>query len=566
MEVSIIYTDKYNDYVMQPEKSLKLWRAALYIRLSREDEGDKAESCSVTSQREILKEYIKQHPDIELFDIYVDDGWSGTNFERPDFKRMMTDINAKKVNCVIVKDLSRFGRNAVDSGYYLDNVFTQLQVRFIAINNAVDTFSGNMNAATHCITVGVQNVINESVAATTSVNVRASLNIAREKGHFIGSFSTYGYLKDPDDHHKLIIDPETAPIVEQIFKWFVSGKSMLGITRELNAMGVPNPSAYKKLKGLKYHHPSLETSKGMWSDSSIRRILKNRMYIGDMVQGRNQTISYKIKQCRAIPEEDWIIVEGTHEPIVDKETFYKAQSLFNRHIKSPMKSNDVDLFAGIVRCADCKRIMSKKINELPYGTYEYYRCATYARMDKNACTKHTIRIDKLKRAVLITLQKTIDTATELSELVEQINKKPNRNRESGHLKSSLAMLTAEREKAFKMQTDLYPDLKSGLISREEYVSLKSGIEEKIKLLDEKIKNIHESMEQIDEGFNLANDFLEAFKKYGEITELTRPMLIDLVDEILVGENERIQVNLKFKDSYEQLVEYVTQNEEVEISA
>ncbi len=559
-------TNKYNDYVMQPEKSLKLWRAALYIRLSREDEGDKAESCSVTSQREILKEYIKQHSDIELFDIYVDDGWSGTNFERPDFKRMMNDINDKKVNCVIVKDLSRFGRNAVDSGYYLDNVFTQLQVRFIAINNGVDTFSGNMNAATHCITVGVQNVINESVAATTSVNVRASLNIAREKGHFIGSFSTYGYLKDPNDHHKLIVDEEIAPIIEQIFNWFIGGKSILGIARELNAMGVPNPSAYKKLKGMKYHHRSLDSSNGLWPDSSIRRILKNQMYIGNMVQGKNQNVSYKIKKCRAVPQEDWIIVEGTHEPIIDKETFYKAQKLFNKHVKSSPKNKDVDLFAGLVRCADCKRIMSKKTNHLSYGTYEYYRCATYVRMDKNACSKHTIRIDKLKQAVLITLQKTIDTATELSELVEQINKNPNRNKDTSHLQASLDMLMSEREKAFKMQTDLYPDLKSGLISQEEYVSLKGSIEEKIKLFDKKIKNIHDSIESIDDGFTLANDFIEAFKKYGEITELTRPMLLEWVDEILVSEHERIQVNLKFQDSYEQLVEYVNQNTKADIPA
>ncbi len=554
-----------NDYVMQPEKSLKLWKAALYIRLSREDEGDKVESCSVTSQREILKEYVKQHDDIELYDIYIDDGWSGTNFDRPDFRRMMSDINSGNVNCVIVKDLSRFGRNAVDSGYYLDTVFTQLRVRFIAINNAVDTFSGNMNAATHCITVGVQNVINESVAATTSVNVRASLNIAREKGHFIGSFSTYGYLKDPNDHHKLIIDEEVAPIVEQIFSWFIGGKSVLGIARELNAMGVPNPSAYKKLKGMKYHHRSLDSSNGLWPDSSVRRILKNQMYIGNMVQGKNQTVSYKIKQCRAIPQDEWIIVEGTHEPIIDKETFYKAQSLFNKHVKSTKKTNDVDLFAGLVRCADCKRIVSKKTNNLSYGTYEYYRCSTHVRMDKNACSKHTIRIDKLKRAVLITLQKTIDTATELSELVEEISKNPHKNRDTSHLRASLDLQLSEREKAFKMQTDLYPDMKSGLISMEEYLSLKKSIENKIKSLDEKIESIKVSIEGAD-GISLSNDFMEAFKKYGEITELTRPMLIDLVDEILVGENERIQVNFKFKDSFEQVMEYISQSEETEKSA
>ena len=208
--------DKYKEILEQPQRK-SIWQAALYIRLSKED-GDKQESYSVTSQREILKEYLKQHPDIDFFDFYIDDGWSGTNFDRPGFQRMMADIYDGKVNCVIVKDLSRFGRNYTDAGHYLDDVFTRLQVRFISLNNGVDSISNSMNAATKCITVGVQNVINESVAATTSVNVRGTLNVSRKQGKFIGSFPTYGYLKNPVDHHKLIIDEEIAPIVRQIYK------------------------------------------------------------------------------------------------------------------------------------------------------------------------------------------------------------------------------------------------------------------------------------------------------------------------------------------------------------
>ncbi len=221
---------KYATYLEQPPMYKALWRAALYIRLSKED-GDKGESNSVTSQREILKEYLKLHPDIELHDIYVDDGWSGTNFDRPDFTRMMEDVYSGQVNCVIVKDLSRFGRNYTDSGHYLDNVFVRLRVRFIALNNGVDTASNNMNAATQCISVGVTNVINESVAATTSVNVRGTLNVNRAQGKFIGSFPTYGYLKDPNDHHKLIIEEEAAPVVRSIFQRFITCKRKIGIAK-----------------------------------------------------------------------------------------------------------------------------------------------------------------------------------------------------------------------------------------------------------------------------------------------------------------------------------------------
>ena len=552
---------KYSEYAGQPSQVIRTWKVALYIRLSREDDDDKAESYSVTSQREILKEYLKQHPDMELYDIYIDDGWSGTNFDRPDFQRMIADIKARRVTCVVVKDLSRFCRNAVDGGYYLDNVFVSLQVRFIAINNCLDTFSDNMNAATRCISVGVQNVINESVAATTSVNVRGTLNVNREKGQFIGSFPTYGYAKSPDDHHQLIIDEEPAAIVRQIYAWFIAGKSIIGIAKELNERGIPNPSMYKRLKGMKYRHPAGASNDGLWPDSSVRRILTNEMYIGNMVQGKNTTISYKIKKCRAIPKEEWIIVEGTHEPIIEKDTFYQAQALFNKNIrKSPTKS-EVDLFSGLVRCADCHRIMNKKTNQHSYGTYHYYRCATARKMKKSACGNHTIRIDKMQHTVMVTIQKMVELAVQMSEALSKINRDPQRVKESDHLQQSLETLTSQREKEYRMQLDLYPDWKSGVITQQEYLALKAKIAEKIAVLDTKIENAKKTLDAYAHGIDDENAFITAFKKYENFTELTRGMLVELVDEILVHDNASIDVNFKFADAYQQVVEYIELNKE-----
>ena len=552
---------KYSEYAGQPSQVIRTWKVALYIRLSREDDDDKAESYSVTSQREILKEYLKQHPDMELYDIYIDDGWSGTNFDRPDFQRMIADIKARRVTCVVVKDLSRFCRNAVDGGYYLDNVFVSLQVRFIAINNCLDTFSDNMNAATRCISVGVQNVINESVAATTSVNVRGTLNVNREKGQFIGSFPTYGYAKSPDDHHQLIIDEEPAAVVRQIYAWFIAGKSIIGIAKELNERGIPNPSMYKRLKGMKYRHPAGASNDGLWPDSSVRRILTNEMYIGNMVQGKNTTISYKIKKCRAIPKEEWIIVEGTHEPIIEKDTFYQAQALFNKNIrKSPTKS-EVDLFSGLVRCADCHRIMNKKTNQHSYGTYHYYRCATARKMKKSACGNHTIRIDKMQHTVMVTIQKMVELAVQMSEALSKINRDPQRVKESDHLRQSLETLTSQREKEYRMQLDLYPDWKSGVITQQEYLALKAKIAEKIAVLDTKIENAKKTLDAYAHGIDDENAFITAFKKYENFTELTRGMLVELVDEILVHDNASIDVNFKFADAYQQVVEYIELNKE-----
>ena len=547
--------EKYKELLEQPQRESKTWKAALYIRLSKED-GDKQESYSVTSQREILTEYLKQRPDIELVDFYIDDGWSGTNFDRPGFQRMMQDIYASNVNCVIVKDLSRFGRNYTDAGHYLDDVFARLNIRFIALNNSVDSISTSMNAATKCITVGVQNVINESVAATTSVNVRGTLNVSRKQGKFIGSFPTYGYLKNPEDHHKLIIDKETAPVVRMIYNLFISGKSVIGVTKELNRLGIPNPTAYKKSKGWNYKHTSGKNNDGLWCDSTVRRILSNQMYIGNMVQGKNTTISYKIKQCRAIPKDEWIIVENTHEPIIDKETFDKAQSLFNRNTRTAPKKTEVDLFAGFVKCADCHRAMSKKTNNHSYGTYKYYRCVTLRKMDSDACTPHSIRIDKLEHAVLVTIQTMIDTALELEDLLEQIDLNTSPMSESNLLKKSIEKQIEERDKFKNMMISLYPDWKSGVITQDEYMVLKEGIADKINALDKKINDLQNQLEEYSNGAPKENDFITHFKQYGKIEKLTRPILTELVDSILVHKDGNITINFKFKDAYEQVIEYI----------
>ena len=552
---------KYKEILEQSSVPNKVWKTALYLRLSRDD-GKETESNSIASQREILKEYIKRYPDMEIYDIYADDGYSGTNFDRPDFKRMMDDIYAGKVNCVVVKDLSRFARNHTEGGLYLDKTFVKLGVRFIAVNNQIDIGISGINTFNDLLQVGITNLMNEGQAAITSVNVRGTLNLRRKQGKFIGSFPTYGYLKDPKDNHHLIIDEETAPIVRMIFERFIAGESIIGITKSLNEMGIPNPSMYKKQKGYNYKHPSGRSNDGLWPDSSVRRILQNRMYVGDMVQGKNTTYSYKIKQCRAIPEDDWIVVENTHEPIISYETFENAQALFNKNIRKSPKKNTVDLFSGLVRCADCKRVMNKKTNQHSYGTYHYYRCVTARKLKKSACTNHTIRIDKLEQAVLLTIQNMINTATTMSELLTQINNNSARKKESSHIERALKSQISEREKLVSMITDLYPDWKSGVITVDEYQMLKERLNEKLRIADEKIASLNKSAEQFQDGITEENEFVARFKKYGNIERLTRPLLTELVQEIFVHEGGDIEVVFKFQDAYAQAVEYIELNKQL----
>ena len=556
---------EYAPYMETPARPIFQWKAGLYIRLSRDD-GDRMESNSITSQREILKEWLKLHPDIGVYDFYVDDGWSGTDFNRPGFQRMMDDIYAGNVNCVIVKDLSRFCRNASEGGRYLEDIFVRLRVRFIALNNGLDTASGNMNAATQLISVGVTNVINESIAATTSVNVRGTLNMNRKQGKFIGSFATYGYLKDPNDRHKLIVDEEAAHVVRMIFNKFIAGTSIVGIAKELNAMGIPNPSAYKRLKGYNYKHPAGKENDGLWPDSSVRRILNNEMYIGNMVQGKNTTVSYKIHQCRAVPKEDWIKVTGTHEAIIHPDIFRKAQALLGRHIRKPPQENRVHLLAGFVRCAKCGRIMSRKTNRHPYGTYHYYRCVTNNRMKPGGCTRGSLRVDQIEEAVLVLLQKTVEACVEYEKLLEQINNSSNRKTESSSLMRHLRQQTAERERYMRAMADLYPDWKNGILTQQEFVTIKANLSEKIKKLNITIQNLEDTAKQYESGVGQENAFLANFRKYGTITELTRPMLLELNKEIRVYDKDRIEIELNFRDEFTHLIEYLEMNREAIESA
>lgn len=545
---------KYDEF-LKDNKAKKIWNAAVYVRLSKED-GDKIESDSITSQKDILSEYVKQKDDIKISDFYIDDGWSGANFERPEFSRMMGDIYAKKVNCVIVKDLSRFGRNYADSSRYIDDIFVKLNIRFIALNSGVDTISKHTNPATQCITVGIQNVINESYIANTSVSIRGALDINRKQGKFIGSFATYGYLKDPDDHHKLVVDEEAAEVVRTIFKWFIEGKSVIGITKNLNALGIPNPSEYKRQKGFNYKHTN-RNNDGLWCDSTVRRMLRNQMYIGNMVQGKNTNLSYKIKKCRAKPKEEWIIVEGTHEPIIDKETFEKAQSLFNRNTRTSPKKTEVDLFSGFVKCADCHRAMSKKVNNHAYGVYKYYRCVTASKKSKTACSPHSIRIDVLEKTVLSSIQNMIDTAVELEKILDKINKQAVKNGDT-LTKKALDKLKSDRENIKKMSLDLYPDYKANVITLDEYTTLKKNMAKKIADLNIKIAEYEKTIESEKSAQVNQSDFIKKFTQFGKIDKLTRPILCELVDSILVHKNGDITINFKFMDVYEQLVDYLNE--------
>ncbi len=549
------YRNRYDEYLRKRQGVLpdaKQWKAADYARISRED-GDKEESDSIGTQFDIIDDYIAHNDDITFIDRYSDDGWSGTNFDRPDFMRLMEDIKKGKINCVIVKDLSRLGRNYILVDQYLEMIFPMLNIRFISVNDRIDSIKDP--ASINNALVSFKNVMNDEYCRDISNKVRSSLDRKRSKGEFIGSFASYGYMKDPDDHHHLIVDPVAAEVVKNIFDWFLQGMSIIGIAKRLNHMGIPNPSAYKRQCGLNYKHPAGQLDSA-WPDSSVKRVLKNRLYVGDMVQNKNRTKSYKVQVSVAVPEENWVIVPNMHEAIIDREKFETVQQLLMRDTRTSPGINHVSIFAGYIRCADCLRAMGKKSVAQSYGKYHYYVCQTFRKAGRNLCTKHTIREKQLYDAVLATIQSQIDLAVSMDQLVNDLKSQNVRAAKSSRLEKMLQLKEEEYEKVSRCRIDLYPDWKAGILSRDEYLSLKAKIGEQLEQIEIAIANIKEEISKYQSAPVSENKFISSFLRYRNIQVLTREVIVELIEMIYVHEGGTITIQFKYQDEYQRLLDLI----------
>lgn len=529
----------------------KIWDAGLYLRLSRDD--DKYESESISSQREILKRFVEQHKDIRVYSTYIDDGFTGTNFDRPEFKRMEDDLRAKKINCIIVKDLSRFARNCSQIGNYLSVVFPYLRTRFICVNDQVDSYLDPESLED--LSTKVKNLLNEEYCHDISVKCRSALTIRRESGEYIGSFPCYGYEKDPTNYHKLVVDAMPAEYVRLIYRKFLSGESIRAIVRYLNAEKILSPMAYKKQKYPKYH-PGQGSEKTVWTQRTVRRILTNQMYVGDMVQNVMNNISYRVQRCRAVEKEDWIIVPNTHEPIVSREDFQKVAALLQRDTRESPTTLQMGVLSGFIKCGDCKRGMIMKTLNNGYKNYRYFLCSTYKNRGKNLCSKHTVQADKVEQALLAFLQWNIAVAVEIEPILEILNHSPARKMESERFQRLKESQSAERAKILKLREELYPDYKAGLIDLKEYEDFRAKYEVKLNEIEELLQATEEKIQELKEGISPESDFVVEFKKYSNITSLTREVVCALVENIYVFEGNRIEIHLKYRDEFEAIREYL----------
>lgn len=538
---------------LQEDKIINVWKIGKYIRLSRDDGSNESES--IVNQRKILDEQIPKYFDSDYYivDEYIDDGRTGTSDNtRPDFLRLVEDVKCGRINCIVTKNLSRAFRNSANQGKFLEEFIPLYNTRFISLYEPhIDTFLNP--EVVHSLEVSITGFMNEQYAYKTSVDVRRTFDTKRKKGEFIGAFAPYGLMKNPDNKNMLIIDDEAAEIVRDIFHWFVDeGMSKSGITKRLNELGVPNPTAYKHSKGFKYSNPNVYKNDGLWSERTVLDILLNQMYIGNMVQGKQKVISYKVHDRINLKEKDWYIVQNTHEAIIDKETFEKAQKLHQRDTRVCPNKRKVYTFSGLLRCADCKKAMTRKSAK----NIVYYSCSTYSRKLKTACTKHTIREDVLEKAVLTAIQKQIALVDNLTQIIDEINNAPVIHRESKRINKLLDLKQKELDKLNSLIDNLYMDWRTNEITKTEYKRIKSKFEVQVEQIKEVIANLEKEKAELSTGISVNEPYLQTFLKHKNIDHLERGILVELIDNIYVHEGGGLTIEFNFEDQHKRMLEYI----------
>lgn len=533
-----------------------IWYIALYIRLSREDGNDI--SVSVDNQLKELKTYLENFEGMyEVVDTYIDDGCTGTDSNRENFQRMLDDVKTKRVNCVIVRDPSRLSRNYLEAGMYMEQLFVQLNVRFISLSLPVLDSCKNPEAM-NSIAVPIQNIINDDFCRQTSQKIRGVFNMKRSRGEFIGAFAPYGYNKSSEDKNSLVVDDEAAEIVKTIFQWFVhEGISKNSITRKLNSLGILNPTAYKHSKGMKFHCSAGSADDGLWSSRTVDSILKNEVYIGNMVQGRQRIKSYKVHEAIQVPKDEWFVVENTHTPIIEKEMFEIAQEIQERDTRTAPDKQKLTLFAGFIKCADC----GKALRRTGAKGITYYVCRTHCDKSTTACTKHSIREDILQAAVLSAIQQQIGLVENMSQIIEEMNNLPDLDNKLIRQQKVLRTKQQELSKNNTILDSLYMDWKTGDITKEQFGRMQSKIEIDIERLKESIKTIQEEIRLIGKGVENDNPLFKTFLKYRNVKELDRNLLVCLIDKIFVYEDKHIKIKFNFADTYMRAAEFIETNKD-----
>lgn len=523
-----------------------IFNVALYLRLSRDDKDidgrNKTESNSISSQRDLLMAYVRGQTDLQIFDIYIDDGYSGADFNRPEFERMLKDIGAGRVNCVIVKDLSRFGRDYIEAGRFIQKTFPAFNVRFIAVTDNYDSLLADKTEPAFMLPV--KNFVNDSYCRDISIKVKAQQRVKRLEGKCISAFTVYGYLKNPNDKNQLITDCYAADIVRRIFLWKIEGMSLCAIANRLNKLGILSPMEYKKSLGMKYRTGFDITGSPKWAAESVKRILTNRVYIGYMEQGKQEKISYKLKKRIAKPKEEWIQVKNTHEAIISEADYDLVKELLRFDGRISADTDTANPFNGILMCAECKVPMIKRVNKYKDKKKVFYICRT--KNKSSGCSRHSISEEVLKKLVLREINVWLDLSAPHTKIADILSKTDiNYDEQTAKYEAGSEMLRKEYDRHYRLLGGLRADLEDGLIDEEEAEELCSLYKQRCMELEAAINSRKAFFKEMLQNGAAAKAQLDTYREAGAFGELTRELLVITVGRIYVHENKELDIVFRF---------------------
>ena len=530
----------------QPKKDyMKIWRTALYIRLSVEFNGKRGDSLE--TQRQIMEAYAALCPDLEIVEVYTDNGITGRTFEREAFQRMLADVDAGKINCIMVKDLSRLGRNTIDTGYYIEKYFPLYRVRFIAVNDQFDS-EDSENSGNHLI-VPLKNMINEAYAADISKKVRAQQNQAMRDREFVGARPPYGYRKDPDNCHRLLVNEDTAPIVRQIFQWTVDGVALNVIVKRLNEQGVMTPGYYLASIGLITSKKLMGS--GKWQTWTVGKILADEVYTGDMVQGKHTNVGHKQVVTKPV---DWIVVRNTHEPLVSREVFAKAQAVreqmaskYTRTMKVPYSEN---ILRGRVFCAHCGKNLHRQRS---HGRY-FYRCISNDRMGEGSCTGGIIHLpepDLFDAILTIIRQKAEVVMGEALRLKRCDNKIAT---QKAQVDQEIAELGRQTQKNKTIRAGLYENFVKGILTRAEYLEMQEDYSQKISGAVERVQQLQTRQSELERQMECCTSMADKLAAVDKDTALSALLVEQLIERVTVNGPDDVSVKFSFEGGFERVME------------
>lgn len=536
-----------------PVQESNYFSTAIYVRLSIENSGKDDDGDSIANQISFCKAYLAEHTDLKLYGIYEDNGEKGTNFDRPEFKRMMDDIRSGKVKCVLVKDLSRFGRDYIEAGEYLEKIFPFMGIRFISITDGYDSLT--CDDAEGALMIPLKNMINDVYAKDISRKIITSFRARQEKGEFLPAFAPYGYVKSKEVAYRYEVDQETAPFVRMIFEWKAEGVSHNEICKRLNDMGAVTPARRKVDLGIwraeKYKHT-------VWHGRTIIDIMKNPTYTGCIVYGRIPKSLYEGIKMHCAPEEEWRYVPDAHEPIVSQELFDKVQKMFADRAEkfkakmdenAPLRERVTNHFKGKIYCGDCgKRMRFVKPTDRRYPVdqdHAVYVCGGYLDSGYSRCSRHSIRYPVVANAVLAAINMQLELALKQEQLIRQMRGAVKEKNLIDKYVGQINYLSQELRKINGKRETLFENFAEGILDEAEYQFAKKKYDDEAANIEKKLVAEKAKKSQLDDVLSLSNEWLSAIHQAENVTEIDSDLVKHLVSSVKVFEDNRVEVELNF---------------------